>query len=173
MSMAADALRDVILKTLADDVEAAIKTGRDDLKARMGDESIKSLSAKLPDGTPVATLTLAGGKKAPRITDPAKFLAWVQAEHPTETETIVRPGYQEALLKQIADAGRVVDPRTGGPVPGVEFHDTTPYLTPSFARGDVPGRERIRRAWRDGVIDLREVLELPAPPNGSGVPDAS
>lgn len=163
LSLAEQALRDAILKTLADDVEAAITEGRSSLKAAMATAKIKSLSAELPDGTPVATLTLAGGRKAPRVTNPAKFLAWVMAEHPTEVETVVRDDYRKTLLDGIAKAGRVVDPRTGAPVDGVEFCDTTPYVTPSFARGDIPGRERIRRAWRDGVIALPPLLELPAP----------
>jgi hypothetical protein len=161
VSLAEDALRDAVLKTLADDVEAAITEGRDSLKAAMAAGKIKSLSAELPDGTPVATLSLAGGKKAPRVTSPAKFLAWVMAEHPTEVETVVREDYRKTLLDAIAKAGRVVDPRTGAPVDGVEFCDTTPYVTPSFAKGDITGREHIRRAWRDGAISLPSLLGLP------------
>ena len=167
MSLADDALRDAILKTLADDVEEALKKSRDSLRAAMAAGKIKSLSAELPDGTPVATVTLAGGKKAPRVTNEAKFLAWVTAEHPTEVEVVVRKDYQKTLLDGIAQAGRVVDPRTGGPVDGVEFCDTTQYVTPSFARGDIPGRERIRRAWRDGVISVPDALALPAPQEAS------
>jgi hypothetical protein len=161
VSLAEDALRDAILKTLADDVEAALVKGRASLKAAMAAGKIKSLSAELPDGTPVATLTLAGGRKAPRVVSEARFLAWVQAEHPTEVETVVRPDYQKTLLEGIAQAGRVVDPKTGNAVDGVEFCDTTPYVTPSFAKGDIPGREHIRRAWRDGAISLPSLLGLP------------
>jgi hypothetical protein len=162
MGLPEDALRDVTLKTLADDVTEAIKTGRTDLKTVMQDMGIKSLSAKLPDGTPVATLTLAGGQEAPRITDQAKYLAWVQQAHPTETETIVRSGYTEALLKAMKDSGRPVDPRTGEVVPGVEFAATDPYITPSFTRTGRGGRELIRRAWRDGAIQIPSLLGLPS-----------
>jgi hypothetical protein len=161
MSLADDALRDAILKTLADDVEEAITKGRDSLKTAMAAGKIKSLSCELPDGTPVATLTLAGGRRAPRVVNEAKFLAWVQAEHPTEVETVVRKGYTETLLKEITQAGRAVDPKTGNAVDGVEFRDTTAYVTPSFAKGDIPGREHIRRAWRDGAISLPSLLGLP------------
>lgn len=162
MGLPEDALRDVTLKTLADEVEAALKNGRATLKEVMREQGIKSLSAKLPDGTPVATLTFAGGAPSPRITDPAKFLAWVQEAHPTETETVVRPGYTEALLKAMKDSGRAVDPRTGEVVPGVEFAATEPYITPSFAKSGPGGRELIRRAWRDGAIALPSLLGLPA-----------
>jgi hypothetical protein len=168
MGLPEDALRDVTLKTLADDVTEAIKTGRSDLKTVMQDMGIKSLSARLPDGTQVATLTLAGGQEAPRITDPAKFLAWVQQAHPGETETIVRPGYTEALLKAMKESGRAVDPRTGEVVPGVEFAATEPYITPSFSKTGRGGREAIRRAWRVGAISLPSLLGLP-----SGNGDAS
>lgn len=167
MSLADDALRDVILKTLADDIETALTEGRGMLKAAMGAAKIKSLAAELPDGTPVATVTLAGGRKAPRVVNEDKFLAWVIAEHPTEVETVVRKGYTEKLLKDIAQAGRVLDPKTGNAVDGVEFCDTTPYVTPSFAKGDVPGREHIRRAWRDGAISLPSLLGLPGRNGGA------
>ena len=168
MSLGDDGLRIAVLKTLADDVAAVLTGDKDDLKAVMSDQGIKALSAKLPDGTPVATLTLAGGQSSPRVTDPGKFLAWVKQAHPTETEVIVRPDYQKTLLDGMKQAGKPVDPRTGEIVPGVEFEDTTPYLTPSFSKGDVPGREHIRRAWRDGVIALPDLLALPAGENGDG-----
>jgi hypothetical protein len=162
MSLADDALRDVVMKTLADDIEEAIKKGRSDLGPGMRAQKIKTLIAELPDGTEVATLSYVGSRDAPRITDPAKFLAWVAANRPGEIETRVRESYQEALLKAISAAGRPVDPQTGEVVPGVEFGPTTPYVTPSFAKGETPGRERIRQAWRAGDIDLREMLALPA-----------
>jgi hypothetical protein len=173
VSLPEDALRDVTLKTLADDVTEAITAGRAVLKAVMAEQGIKSLSAKLPDGTPVATLTLAGGNSTPRITDEAKFLAWVAEVHPTETETIVRPGYTEALLKAMKETGRAVDPKTGEVVPGVEFADTKPYITPSFSKTGVGGRELIRRAWRDGAISLPSLLELPSGSEDGGAPDAA
>lgn len=156
-----DALRAAVLKTLADDVEEAVKDGKTSLKDAMEGLKIKALSAELPDGTEVATVTRAGGHSSPRITSMAKFLAWVQETHPTETEVIVRPGYAEQLLAAMKKAGRAVDPGTGETVPGIEFADATSYLSVTFARGDIDGRELIRRAWRDGAINplagLREL----------------
>lgn len=168
MSLPDESLRAAVLKTLADDIEAAIKDGKGGLKAVMTEQRIKSLSAVLPDGREVATLTLAGGKPSPRITDPGKFLAWVQKAHPTETEVIVRPDYAKTLLEQMAAAGRAVDPRSGEVVPGVEFEATTPYVTVTFTKGDVDGREYVRRAHRDGVVALPDLLALPAGETGDG-----
>jgi hypothetical protein len=37
----------------------------------------------------------------------------------------------------------------------------------TFAKGDTDGRERIRRAYRDGVIALPDVLALPVGENGA------
>jgi hypothetical protein len=171
MGLPEDALCDVTLKTLADDVEMAIRDGRTVLKEVMNGQGIKSLSAKLPDGTPVATLSYVAGTPSPRITDPAKFLAWVQEAHPTETEVIVRPGYTETLLKAMKDSGRAVDPRTGEVVPGVEFSRGEPYIRPTFTRTGPGGKELIRRAWRDGAIQIPSLLGLPA---GNGdAPDAA
>jgi hypothetical protein len=157
-----DALRTAILKTLADDVEAALKGGKAELDRLMDSLGVKSLSAKLPDGTEVGSVTRVGGKEAPRITSSGKFLAWVQECHPEQTEMIVRPGYTEALLSAMKKTGRPIDPASGEVVPGVEMAETSSYLTVRFAAGDVPGRELVRRAWRDGVVQLPALLELPA-----------
>ena len=167
MSLPEESLRAAVLKTLADDVGSAVTDGKDSLKPVMEDLGIKSLAAKLPDGREVATLTLAGGAPSPRITDPGKFLAWVKKVHPTETEVIVRPDYVKTLLEQMANAGRPVDPKSGEVVPGVEFGATTRYVSVTFAKGDTDGRERIRRAYRDGVIALPDVLALPVGENGA------
>jgi hypothetical protein len=167
MDLPGASLADVALKTLADDIEAAIRDGRAELKQAMLAAGIKTLSARLPDGTEVATLTLAGGGTAARVADPGKFLAWVQETHPSETEVIVRPGYAEQLLRHMTAAGRAVDPGTGEVVPGIEFRQGEPYITPSFARGARPGRDLIRKAWRERSIDplagLRELAAGEAP----------
>ena len=156
-----DALRTAILKVLADDVMTALNGGKAELEGLMEGLGVRSLTAKLPDGTGVATLTRAGGKTAPRITSPAKFLAWVQEAHPAEVEPVVRDGYRTSLLAAMAKAGRPVDPATGEAVPGVEMATGSPYVSVKFASGDVPGRELVRRAWRDGAISLPSLLELP------------
>ena len=167
MSLREDALRTAVLKTLADDVTDAIGTAKDGIREPMLDAGIKSLSAKLADGTEVASLTLAGGGAVPRITDPDAFLRWVQANHPGETETVVREGYRKKILDAAKREGRAVDPVSGEVIPGIEFTAGTPYVSVAFAKGHTPGREAIRAAWVAGEIDLRELVALPAP-NGNG-----
>lgn len=162
MSLPDDVLRDAVLKTLADDVLDALKGSRTALRNVMETLKIRSLTAELPDGTKVAILSLGGGDDKPRITDPARFLAWVREAHPAETETVVRDSYRETLLRDMAKAGRAVDPKTGELVPGIEFEKTGTYVTPSFSKTGPGGREMIRRAWRDGKVSPLDGLGLPA-----------
>jgi hypothetical protein len=171
VNLADAALRDAILKVLADAVMTALKDGRAELREVMTGNGIRSLTATLPDGTTVATVTLAGGQPAPRVTSQRKFLDWVTETHPSQTETVVRPGYQEQLLKAIAKAGRAVDPGTGEVVPGVEFAAGDPYVTTRFTGGGMTGRDLVRRAWRERQVDpLAGLAALPAPQEA---PDAA
>jgi hypothetical protein len=167
MSLASDALRTAVLKTLADDVDDAVTGGKGNLAAIMKELGIKSLTAKLDDGTEVATLTLAGGASSPRVANPREFLAWVQETHPGETEVVVRDGYKKKLLDLAKKEGRAVDPVSGEVVPGIEFSPGSQYVSVSFAKGRIPGRDAIRDAWANGGIDLREMIALPAAPTGS------
>lgn len=166
MSHAEDALRTAVLKTLADEVGAAMTGGKASLLKVMQDERIEKLGAYLPDGTKVASLPVVGGEDAPRVTDPAAFEAWVKANHPDQTEVIVRPGYTEAVLKAAKLAGRALDRQTGDVIPGITFEPTTAYVKVDFATGDIDGREHIRRAWRNGAVSLPSVLALPAGGDG-------
>jgi len=164
VNLADAALRDAVLKVLADDVMTALKDGRAVLRAEMAGNGIKSLTATLPDGTVVATVTLAGGQPAARVTSERKYLEWVQKVHPSQTETIVRPGYTEQLLKEINKTGRAVDPGTGEIVPGIEFTAGEPYVTTRFTSGGLTGRDLVRRAWRERQVDpVAEMDALPAP----------
>ncbi len=157
-----DALRTAVLKTLSDDIGDTITGGKAGLRDAMTEAGAEKAPARLPDGTKVASVLLVGGEPAPRITDPAAFEAWVRQNRPDETEVIVRESYRKAVLEDARKAGRAVDRATGDIVPGISFERTTPYLRVVFTTGDTGGRELIRRAWRDGVIDLPKVLELPA-----------
>jgi hypothetical protein len=167
-----DALRTAVLKTLADDIGDAITTGKGGLLEYMQAEGIEKLAARLPDGTRVASLPVAGGEPSPRITDVAAFEAWVKANHPGETEVIIRDSYKKAVLADAKKAGRAVDRTSGDVIPGITFEATTAYVKVDFAAGDPDGRELIRRAWRDGVIELPAMVELPGG-SGNGATDAT
>jgi hypothetical protein len=163
MTIADDALRTAVLKTLADDVGDTIKGGKAGLLGAMQDQGIEKMAARLPDGTKAASLTVVGGEESPRVADPAALLAWVQANRPDQTEVIVRPSYVEAVLNDARKAGRPLDRKSGDVIPGIAFEPTTAYVKVDFATGDIDGREHVRRAWRSGAVSLPSVLALPAP----------
>jgi hypothetical protein len=163
VSIAGDALRTAVLKTLADDVGDTIKGGKASLLGAMQEADIEKMAARLPDGTKAASLTVVGGEQSPRVTDPAALLAWVQANRPDQAEVIVRPSYVESVLKAAKLAGRALDRKSGDVIPGISFEPTTAYVKVDFTEGDIDGREHIRRAWRSGAVSLPSVLALPAP----------
>lgn len=162
------ALRTAVLKTLADDIGGAITADKESLRESMTATGSEKTGARLPDGTKVASLSLAGGELAPRITDPAAFRAWVERCHPGELETVIRDSFMQAVLSDAKKAGRALDRASGEVIPGVTFEPTTPYIRVTFTKGDLDGRELIRRAWRDGVIELPAMLALPAGGEASG-----
>lgn len=156
------ALRIATLKTLSDAVSGPLTGGKADLLAEMRAGDIEKVTARLPDGTKVASLPVCGGEPSPRVTDHAAFLKWVLANRPGEIEQVVRDSYVKAVLAEAKRAGRPVDPKSGEIIPGIEFAPTTPYVSVNFTKDGIGGRELIARAWRDGAISLPELLALPA-----------
>lgn len=67
--------------------------------------------------TPYGTVSVAQRKETFTI-DPKSFLAWVEAEHPTEVETVVRPAFVDHIkaLLTVVD-GKVIRKDTGEVVP--------------------------------------------------------
>ena len=59
MSISDTALRAAILKTLLDDVTEHLNEDKDDLRTAMRDGGIERVSARLADGTKVASMPLA------------------------------------------------------------------------------------------------------------------
>jgi hypothetical protein len=155
VSLPADSLAAAILRALSDEVKTALDDGKQHLGQVMDDLKIKTLRAVLPDGTEVATLTRVGGDGdyTPHVADEDKFTAWVQENHPGEIVPAVRKSYRDALLEEIAG--------TGEAVPGVEFRQATSYVTVTFAKGKVNGREAIKAAHQRGEISLDTLLALP------------
>lgn len=163
MTLPLDALRCAALKTLADDVGEALTASKTALKDGMAAVGADRVTARLPDGTKVASLPLAGGESRARVTGAAAFLAWVTANRPDMLDTVVRPAYVKAVLDQANTAGAAVDTGSGEVIPGVTFEPTTQYVAVSFAKGTQPGdggREAIRAAWRTGELDVRDLLAI-------------
>jgi hypothetical protein len=153
-----DTLRAAVLKALLKVISSTADDGRASLKDVMNELEIDSLAAKLPDGTKVANLNRAGGNTAAKVTDEARFFAWVQENRPGEVVTSVRDSYRKALLEALDKAHALVDPETGEVVPGVEFVTGKDWLTVNFKPG---GEEAIKAAWQSGRLSLDAMLALP------------
>lgn len=128
------------------------------------------LTAKLPDGTPVGSVTLAKGKTTARLTDQAAYEEWVAATHPEYIETVtitrVDPAYTERLMSAARQLGEAIDGETGSVVPGVTVEQGDPYPTTRLSAG---AAEAIARAWTAGELaELVGGLLRPALPEGGG-----
>jgi hypothetical protein len=166
MSLKEDATRVAVLKALRDTVEAEYEAARlrvlDGLREARRELGLKSIRVRLPDDTPVATVTLVDPRPAVVVVDEGTFTKWVAETYPTEVETRVqvRSSWQRQFVSNLdASPGPVADPRSGEIVPGLA---ALPAPEPrSFSLRPLPGgTEEITRAWRSGALDLRRVLTL-------------
>lgn len=159
MNLRAAALKPAVLKVLGDAIAEAIATAKQAVRDGFNETGASQTVAALPDGTKVATVSLAGeGKKSASVTSPRALLAWVLAHHPGETETIIRDSYLKKLLETAKAEGRAIDPATGELVPGITVGDASPYVSVRFKTG---GREAIIAAWQRGELTD---IDLVAPP---------
>lgn len=166
MSLKEDAITVAALRALRDIVDAEYETARlrvlTGLHEARDKVGLKSMRVTLPDGTPVATVTLIDPKPATVIGNEAAFVAWVADHYPSEIETQVRvrPSWQRKFFSELdPSADPVIDPRTGEAVKGLE---TIPASEPrSFCLRSLPGgTQEIIRAWRCGSLDLHRILPL-------------
>jgi len=126
------------------------------------------LTAKLPDGTAVGSVTLAKGKTTARLVDEPAYRAWVEATHPEQIETVtitrVDPAYTERLMSAARQLGEAIDGETGSVVPGIKVETGDPY--PSTRLGKDAGAA-IAAAWAAGdLVELVGGLLRPALPAG-------
>jgi hypothetical protein len=166
MSLKDDVTTVAVLKALRDNVDAEYQAARqrvlDQLRAARAELGLKSTWVTLPDGTPVATVTLVDPAPAVVVVDDGAFTTWMARNYPSEVETRVRvrASWQKEFLSRL-DPGTdpVTDPRTGEAVSGLQ---AVPAPEPrSFALRPVPGgSEQIARAWRRGELDLGALLSL-------------
>src|SRR5919204_67193 len=92
----------------------------DQLRAARAEIGLKSTSVTLPNGTPVATITLIDPAPAVVVTDDGAFADWTARHYPGEVATRVRPSWQKAFLSRLdPTAHPVADPHTGVPVAGL------------------------------------------------------
>jgi len=171
MSLAEDAIRVAVMRTLADDVDRALKEDRAALLETMAEEGITGLKARLPDGTKVANLPYVGGEPRAQVDDNAALVAWMERNRPDEVEVVktVRPQTLKAILDAANTHGAAVDPKTGERIPGIGFGISTPYIQVKFVKGNGPGeggRDLIREAWRSGSLQAPDPRTLPAGGDG-------
>lgn len=167
------AARFALLKTLGTRLADAKKAA--DYEIRDSWTPGDRLTAKLPDETPIGSVTLAKGKTSARLVDEVAFRAWVEATHPEHMETVtitrVDPAFTERLMSAARQIGAAVDAETGSEVPGIRVEQGDPYPTTRLNAGAV---EAIARAWQAG--ELAEVLGSvlrPALPEGDEIADGS
>lgn len=147
-----DALEIAALKTLVDEVAKYADPKRSNLLRKMQEIGAEKVNAELPDGTVVASVSIAGGNGAKAaVTDDRAFLDWVRANHPTEIEERVNDTFKKRFLDDLAKAGETV--------PGVDLVDGRPYLSTRFKTG---GKDAVAAAWSEGALQLDELLALPA-----------
>jgi hypothetical protein len=166
MNLKDHATKVAVLRVLRDAVEAQYQATRrevlDGLRAARAEFALKSMRVTLPDGTPIATITLIDPQPAVVVADEDAFTAWVVENHPGEVETLVRvrSSWQKQFIARLAAwPAPVTDPHTGEVIPGLA---TAPAPAPcSFSLRPVPGgTEQVARAWHTGEIDLPRLLAL-------------
>lgn len=145
------ALRIALLKVLTTELGTAKKTA--DCEIREEWRPKDRITATLPGGQDVATVTLASGKTTAKLTDEAAYENWVKATHPdafvTVTRTYVDPDFTDRLMAAARKLGVAVDAETGEEVPGISVMAGEPYPMVKLA-GDA--REAVAAAWRDGTL---------------------
>jgi hypothetical protein len=164
MSLRDLALEEATLKALADMVKDRLTAVRSELQSGLDaaekESGTRQIAAALPDGTPVATLSLTDPKPEARITDPDAFKAWVMKEYDGEIErrfvAEVRGAFADKLLAEMTAAGvpRVVDKETGElhDVPGVSVKATR--ARNHSLRFKPTGRADIAAAWQSVGLEL-------------------
>ncbi|MFI5831016.1 hypothetical protein ACIA6C_27845 [Streptomyces sp. NPDC051578] len=174
MSLKDAAAREATLRTLLDVIDGEYKAARAEvqelLDAASAETGTTQIKATLPDGTPVATVSISSGSAEARVTDPEAFTAWVLANASGEIErrfvTEVRPAFTKKLLAELTATGGTewADPETGviHEVPGVA-------IQPARARGHrvlftKTGRDQVMAAWRAGQLAGVALPELAAEP---------
>lgn len=163
-----------VLKAIRDEIDERMKATRDGLTENLldayHDDGTKSIIARMPDGSPVATITLVEPQDSVVVADEREFAAWVKATYPTEAKPKitmeVNAAWRRGFLASIAAADPPIDPKTGEVVPGLKFmaaEEPRTFQT-RFVTG---GRDAVAAAWNAG-----ELAELINPSTASELESA-
>lgn len=148
------ATRLAVLKVLSD----LVKTQTDDAKTSVTEQMTPGdrLTATLPDGTKVASVTMAEPRASVKVVDEAAFVAWVAEEYPGEIVQAVRESFRTKVLDAVRRNGAPID-HNGAVTRGVEIVERDPYVTVRPTSG---ASEAVAQAWRDGTVQLGALPEL-------------
>ncbi|MEU6229951.1 hypothetical protein [Streptomyces sp. NPDC047042] len=172
------AREEATLKALADAVTERLKAVRAETQGALDsaeqETGTRQVAATLPDGTPIATISLTDPKPEAKVTDTDAFQAWVMAAFPGEIErrfvAEVRPAFLDKVLGEMTAAGvaRVVDKETGElhDVPGVEVKATRSRN--HSLRFKPTGRDDVAKAWQAGVLSVPGLIGPAAIESESG-----
>lgn len=171
MSLSELAAREAVLKALADEIGDQLKQVRAEVQVALDENvGVRQVAAVLPNGKPVAKVSLTDPAPAAVVTDPAAFLAWVRDHHPDTNAVVrrvvteVRPATQTALLAEMTAAGvpQWCDAETGEvhTVPGVEIRATR--ARSHSVRFDKGGRDLVAEAWQAGELAAMVLPQLTA-----------
>jgi hypothetical protein len=164
MSLRELTLQAVALKVIIDEASARLAIVKMAAQEVFEDTGSTQAPAVLPGGTKVATISLAGGdSQTASVTNEGTFLAWMIANHPEETEVVVRDNAKKKILDAAKKAGHAIDPETGEIIPGIEVRDSRPYVSIRFRPG---GADAVADAWLAGelaAIDLVRPRAVEAP----------
>lgn len=146
------ALQMALLKVLVTELATAKKVA--DCEIRDTWRPSDRLTATIPGGEDIGTVTLAKGRASAAVTDQAAYEAWVRVNHPEWIETVpaterINPDATARLTSAARKNGVAVDAETGEEVPGITVSAGDPYPMVKLT-GDA--REAVAAAWRDGSL---------------------
>lgn len=141
----AETLKDLISERV-DDLRAVAQV---ELQAMFKVTGAKSFGVEVEGLGQVGTVSIPTTSDSVTVIDTDAYAKWVEANHPTEVEYVVkvRDSFQKAHLKALApnfDDNTAVDPNTGEVVPGVKA-----------VKGGVPKSMSVRRTAK---AELAEYL---------------
>lgn len=172
MSLKEAAAREAYLKTLLDVVNDAYKEARAETQQHLDtaaeETGARQVAVKLPDGPDIATVSLASGEAAAKVTDLDAYTAWVRETVPSEIErrfvTEVREAFTKKLLAELTASGGVewADPSSGviHEVPGVAIAPARARTHSVRFKKD--GRDQVMTAWREGRLATVALPQLTA-----------
>ena len=150
MNVTMPAMQAAVLKALLDEISARLDVVKRQTEEAFTETGATQAVPELPDGTKLATVSLAGGGGTSAYVDSDnELLAWVLKEHPDQVELVIRDGYRKALLDTAKKEGQPIDPSTGETVPGIAVKPSKPYVSIRFKPG---GKEAVAAAWRAGEL---------------------